>query len=292
MHAGTNELERSVRPARRFCLLAAAAAMACAPGAIAQTAGDVLGPAAVVPLSAEQPPARIFVDPPVAASLAEGLAVIQYRAENLRIVPVFGQAALAVSPRIGHVHVTVDDLTWDWAGVSGDPLIIQYLPPGPHRVLLELVNANHHVLDERAVEFVVPDVGQRSRPATQAVTAAAAEAPAKIIVDPPMPEPLARGVVFMQYRAENLQIVPVFGPAALAVSPRIGHVHVTVDDLPWHWADASGDPLIIQNLPPGPHRVLVELVDANHHALDQRMVELAIPDVGQRSRPTTQAGRR
>jgi hypothetical protein len=63
--------------------------------------------------------------------------------------------------------------------------------------------------------------------------------------------------------------VPVFGPAALDVSPRIGHIHVTVDDAPWHWADASGETLIVQYLPKGPHRILIELVDANHQALDR-----------------------
>ena len=33
----------------------------------------------------------------------------------------------------------------------------------------------------------------------------------------------------------------MFGPNALDVSPRIGHIHVTVDDAPWRWADASGE---------------------------------------------------
>jgi hypothetical protein len=37
------------------------------------------------------------------------------------------------------------------------------------------------------------------------------------------------------------------------VSPRIGHIHVTVDDARWHWADTSGAPLIINCLPAG-HR--------------------------------------
>ena len=32
----------------------------------------------------------------------------EYTTENLRIVPVFGKAALDVSPRIGHVHITVE----------------------------------------------------------------------------------------------------------------------------------------------------------------------------------------
>jgi Family of unknown function (DUF6130) len=52
---------------------------------------------------------------------------------------------------------------------------------------------------------------------------------AKIVVDPPLAEPLSRGVAFIQYRTENLQVVPVFGPQALNVSPRIGHLHVAVD---------------------------------------------------------------
>ena len=61
----------------------------------------------------------------------------------------------------------------------------------------------------------------------------------KLIADPPLPDQLARGVVEIQYRVENLHIVPVFGAGALNVSPRVGHLHVTVDDLPWHWTDAS-----------------------------------------------------
>ena len=56
------------------------------------------------------------------------------------------------------------------------------------------------------------------------------EPPAKIIIDSPLAEPLSRGVVLIQYRTENLHIVPSFGPAALAVSPRIGYIHVTADD--------------------------------------------------------------
>src|SRR6476646_5422616 len=54
----------------------------------------------------------------------------------------------------------------------------------------------------------------------------------KLIVDPPLPEGLAQGVFWAQYRVENVRIVPVFGAAALQVSPRIGHLHITVDELP------------------------------------------------------------
>src|SRR6185503_6495293 len=98
------------------------------------------------------------------------------------------------------------------------------------------------------------------------------EPPAKIIIDAPVAEALSRGVLFIQYRTENLHIVPVFGPEALAVSPRIGHIHVTVDDATWHWADASGNPVIVNGLAPGPHTIFIQLVNANHQPVDQEVV--------------------
>lgn len=137
--------------------LAATAFALCTSGAPAQTAKEIRGPAGVVPLAGEEPPAKIIVDPPLADSLAQGRVVIQYRAENLRIVQVFGPAALGVSPRIGHIHVTVDDAPWRWADASGEPLIINGLPAGPHKVLVELVDANHRTLDKRVVTFSVPE---------------------------------------------------------------------------------------------------------------------------------------
>jgi hypothetical protein len=92
------------------------------------------------------------------------------------------------------------------------------------------------------------------------------EPPAKLIVDPPNPQALAAvGVALIQYRTENVHIVPIFGPAALTVFPRVGHLHINVDDLPWHWADASDTGTIdIKDLPPGPHKVTIDLVDGNH----------------------------
>lgn len=101
--------------------------------------------------------------------------------------------------------------------------------------------------------------------------------PARLVVDAPHPEALARGLVVVRYRAENLRIVSVYGPAALAVTPRIGHLHVTLDGAPWHWVDASGEPLIIQGLPPGRHTLLVELADPTHRVIDAATVEFDIP---------------
>jgi hypothetical protein len=128
----------------------------------AQTAADVLGPAGVVPLTAPQPPARIIVDPPLPGPLREGMVFIQYRAVNLRIVPVCGPKALEVSPRIGHIHVVVDGAPWHWADASGEQLIIVGLPPGPHKVEVILADANHQPLDRATVSFMVPQSGSHS----------------------------------------------------------------------------------------------------------------------------------
>jgi len=71
--------------------------------AAAQTAKDVRGTTPLVAVPNE-PPAKLIVDPPIPEQLAQGRVFIQYRTENLRILPVFGSAALAVSPRLGHLH--------------------------------------------------------------------------------------------------------------------------------------------------------------------------------------------
>jgi Family of unknown function (DUF6130) len=110
-----------------------------------------------------------------------------------------------------------------------------------------------------------------------AIAKPASQEPARVIVAPPLPDALARGLAVIQYRAENLRIVPVYGPAALSDTPRIGHLHVTIDDAPWHWLDASNEPLIIQGLTPGPHRVLIELADPTHRVIDSKTVSLEIP---------------
>ncbi len=138
-------------------LLLVAAIVLCAMTAVAQSARDKCRPASVIPV-ANEPPAKILIDPPLAEPLASrGVVVIEYCAENLHIVPVFGPNALAVSPRVGHLHVSVDDASWRWADASGNPIILMGLSPGPHKVLLELEDANHHTLDKGIVTFVIPE---------------------------------------------------------------------------------------------------------------------------------------
>jgi hypothetical protein len=138
-------------------LLSVAVMLLCTMTAAAQRATDKCRPAPVIPLASE-PPAKIVIDPPLAGPLAaRGVVVIQYCAENLHLVPVFGPNALAVSPRVGHIHVRVDDASWVWADASGNPIILMGLSPGPHKVLIELEDANHHTLDSGTVKFVVPE---------------------------------------------------------------------------------------------------------------------------------------
>jgi hypothetical protein len=97
-------------------------------------------------------------------------------------------------------------------------------------------------------------------------------------VDPPLPGPLARGAVVIPYRVENFRILPVLGAAAISVSPRVGHLHVTVDDLPWYWGDFSDSHTVVVNgLPPGPHKVVIQLADPEHRILAAQAVTFTVP---------------
>ena len=105
------------------------------------------------------------------------------------------------------------------------------------------------------------------------------EAPPKLVVDPPIPEQLAQGRVFIQYRTDNLRILPVYGNAALAVSPRLGHLHYYVDGQSWPTVDSSGETVVLVGLQPGPHKVRLELADATHKPIAgaTQLVEFIVP---------------
>jgi hypothetical protein len=105
-----------------------------------------------------------------------------------------------------------------------------------------------------------------------------------LIVEPPLPGPLAQGVAFIPYRVENLRILPVGGPAARDVSPRAGHLHVTVDDLPWQWADyGQSNTIILVGMPRGRHKVLIEVVDPEGNVFTEQTVTFHSP--GKEARP-------
>ena len=140
-------------PFIRLAALAAALAACFVPGVYAQSAGDRTP---FLPLTSEPPP-KLFVDPPIPERLAAGSVIIPYRTENFRILPVFGPAAVSVSPRAGHLHVTVDNSPWHWAD-AGDSrtIVVVGLPPGPHQVLIELADPNHKVITGQTVSFTIP----------------------------------------------------------------------------------------------------------------------------------------
>ena len=138
-----------------ICLLLSTVSVALCSAAIAAQTPTAKCRPGVIPVENEPPP-KIFVEDALADPLARGVAVIQYCTENLHIVPVFGAKALAVTPRVGHLHVRVDDASWVWAEASGNPIILLGLAPGLHKVTLELMNANHQPLDKAEVMFTIP----------------------------------------------------------------------------------------------------------------------------------------
>ena len=134
-----------------------------------------------------------------------------------------------------------------------------------------------------APEGAAPPQAPRTAKEVRGATPYAAienEPPPRLIVDPPLPNLLDKGVVWIQFRTENCRILPVFGKGALDVSPRVGHLHIHVDDLPWLWADASDlNTIDMAGMPPGEHKVLVELVDATHQVFpgQARTVKFTVP---------------
>ncbi|TWA26193.1 hypothetical protein FB004_103299 [Sinorhizobium medicae] len=106
----------------------------------------------------------------------------------------------------------------------------------------------------------------------------------RLTVEQPLPGPLAGGVVFIPYQVENLRILPVGGSATREVSPRVGHLHITVDDLPWAWADyGQSNTIILVGMPRGQHKVLIEVVDGEGKVFTKQTVTFHSP--GQEIKP-------
>jgi hypothetical protein len=141
-------------------LAAAAAATVLTTGALAQSAGNASNPPVFFPIKNEPAP-KLIVDAPLPGPLARGAVLIPYRTENFRILPLFGEAASNVSPRVGHLHVTVDDAPWRWAdtGSGTNTIVVVGLPPGQHKVKLELASPEHQVFTGQTVTFTVPETG-------------------------------------------------------------------------------------------------------------------------------------
>lgn len=133
----------------------AAASLTLAVNAWAQSGTESSRPPAVIPLASEPAP-KLIAYAPLPDALARGVVIIQFRTENARVLPVFGQNAVDVSPRLGHLHVTVDDWPGTWAHTSQDPLILVGLKPGQHKILLEVADPSHKILTSETVTVTVP----------------------------------------------------------------------------------------------------------------------------------------
>lgn len=92
--------------------------------------------------------------------LKDGYVYLAFRVENLRILPlhtdIHGRAASSLTPRIGPLHVFVDDSKRRWIHAQDDAIYFGALPPGPHSVRVELVDASHSVIETKATHFVAP----------------------------------------------------------------------------------------------------------------------------------------
>lgn len=137
-------------------LAVAVAGTICSTAGWAQHATDSGRPSAVIPLESEAAP-KLIAYAPLTEPLARGVVIIQYRTENLRVMPVFGKTAVNVSPRLGHLHVTIDDWHGTWAHTSTDPIIVVGLKPGKHKILLEVADPSHQILARETVTVTVPE---------------------------------------------------------------------------------------------------------------------------------------
>ncbi len=75
--------------------------------------------------------------------------------------------------------------------------------------------------------------------------------------------------------------MPAFSKGALEVSPRLGHLHITIDDAPWHFVDASGETVILVGLETGSHKVLIELAEPTHQVITSATVMFTVPHLKQ-----------
>lgn len=123
---------------------------------------------------------------------------------------------------------------------------------------------------------VATPVVVHAEPAAAARPQAATEPAPLLTVDAPLAGPLSKGAVVVPFHVEHMQIVPVYGAAAAQVTPRVGHLHLTLDHAPWHWVQASSDLIVLQGLPPGSHTLQVDLADATHQVVDSRTIEFTL----------------
>jgi hypothetical protein len=167
-----------------------------------------LGMASLVGAQAPAPVERpgIAVESPAVDGIVNGVAIIRFRTENIRILsPFLGPVPPAALPA-GHVHVTVDGAEWHWMHTSTEPIVVTPLSPGVHTVTLELAAADHRPLATTSVRFTV---------AAKGVSPTGSSVPVKPVVagQPAMsrthPQPLPRAESNWEFNFTSGAFIPI-----------------------------------------------------------------------------------
>jgi len=138
-----------------FLPIIATSMLLCA-SAWAQSLSDSNAPPAVFPVESEGAP-TLKLYPPLADALARGVVIIPFKTENARILPVFGSAAVNVTPRIAHLHIGVDDWPGTWTLATPDPIVVNQLRPGVHKITVQLSDPTHNILLTQTATVTVPE---------------------------------------------------------------------------------------------------------------------------------------
>ncbi|PTV55593.1 hypothetical protein DBL04_05245 [Acinetobacter seifertii] len=116
----------------------------------------------VSPMQQKDNTPHLIIDSPTDHQVIKGVVIIRWHAQNIRILSVYGDAALAVKPKLGHLHVSLDHNSWHWVQASEEPIVLQGLTPGEHTVSLDLADATHQVLDHQTLTFVTTNIDSRN----------------------------------------------------------------------------------------------------------------------------------
>lgn len=118
---------------------------------------------------------------------------------------------------------------------------------------------------------------------TSVATSKAEGKPApKLTLAAPKADFLEKGFVYLPFKVENMTILPLYaeihGAEVTKLQPTVGHLHVSVNDNQWAWVHAQPDAIYFSTLPPGTHKMTVELSDAAHNVLDRQTLSLVVPE--------------
>lgn len=117
-------------------------------------------PQSALPTSADAAAPTLTLLPVRADVLKDGYVYLPFHVENLTILPLYteihGKETTSLRPKIGHLHVMVDNNGWNWIHAIADPIYFGPLPRGAHQVKVELVDAAHQVIEVKTASIVVP----------------------------------------------------------------------------------------------------------------------------------------